>query len=58
MMDIQQEEGAGLHTEEVDIIGGALKFRDMLVSDVMTPVANVFMLPLNERLNYKVRLSS
>ena len=54
MMNIQQEEGGSLHEEEVDIIEGALKFRDMVVHDVMTPEKNVFMLSSNEKLNHKV----
>ena len=54
MMNIQQEEGGSLHEEEVNIIGGALKFRDMVVHDVMTPEKNVFMLSSNEKLNHKV----
>ena len=54
MMNIQQEEGGSLHEEEVNIIGGALKFRDMVVHDVMTPEKNVFMLSSSEKLNHKV----
>ena len=57
MMNIQHEEGASLKGDEMAIIGGALKYTDMCVSDVMTPIKNVFMLPATERLNYKVSSS-
>jgi metal transporter CNNM len=55
MVNIQKEEGASLHKEEVAIIDGALRYPEMLVRDVMTPVAKVFMISAKERLNYKVR---
>jgi metal transporter CNNM len=66
MMMIQHEEGErshgkgktrnkadSLHFEEVTIIDGALKFRDTLVCDVMTPVAKCFMLSCSEKLTNK-----
>jgi metal transporter CNNM len=37
----------------VTIIDGALKFRDMAVCDVMTPINKVFMLALAEKLTNK-----
>ncbi len=40
--------------EEVAIIGGALKFRETIVSSVMTPIQDVFMLSAAEALSYKV----
>lgn len=40
--------------EEVTIIGGALKFRDMKVSEVMTPEKSCFMISVKETLSYKV----
>eukprot|EP00981_Chlorochromonas_danica_P012184 scaffold4610_cov180-Ochromonas_danica.AAC.1 len=39
--------------EEVTIIGGALKFRDMKVSEVMTPEKSCFMISVKETLSYK-----
>jgi hypothetical protein len=66
MMQLQHEEGqrrasvAGQHhhqtmqSEEVAIIGGALKYRDMKVSEVMTPASSCFMISLRETLSYKV----
>lgn len=46
-----------VHHEEVKIIGGALKFRDMKVSDVMTPLEKSFMLSVHDVLSYKVNLT-
>jgi CBS domain containing-hemolysin-like protein len=45
-----------VHHEEVAIIGGALKFRDTMVSEVMTPLEDCFMIPATEKLSYKVRI--
>lgn len=45
-----------MHHDEVTIIGGALTFRDMMVSQVMTHEKNVFMISIHEKLSYKVRL--
>ncbi len=63
MMALQEEEGTkhsfadAVHREEVAIIGGALKFRETMVRDVMTPLSRVFMLPATEKLTYKVPTS-
>jgi len=43
-----------MHHEEVTIIGGALKFRDMKVNDVMTHEKNIFMLSVKDTLSFKV----
>eukprot|EP01031_Cornospumella_fuschlensis_P028941 gene28941-34930_t len=65
MMVMQHEEGqrrasiSGPNThdtmqhEEVVIIGGALKYRDMKVSDVMTPSSECFMISIRSKLSYK-----
>ena len=47
--DIPMEE------EEVAIIDGALKYREMSVSEVMTPEERAYMIPVTEKLSYKVR---
>jgi metal transporter CNNM len=39
--------------EEVTIIHGALKYREMTVSEVMTPAARVYMISVTEKLSYK-----
>lgn len=44
-----------VHEEEVTIVGGALKFREMTVDQVMTPVEDVYMISVTEKLSYKVR---
>eukprot|EP01038_Epipyxis_sp_PR26KG_P009855 gene9855-13257_t len=44
----------GMIEEEVNIIDGALKFRDMIVEQVMTPVADAYMLSIKEKLSFKV----
>ena len=36
------------------VMDGALKFRDMTVKQVMTPVHAVYMLSVKEKLNFKV----
>jgi metal transporter CNNM len=65
MMSIQAEEsmrrasasGAsreGIHHDEIAIIGGALKFRDMKAEDVMTPKDKIFQLSASDTLSYKV----
>jgi CBS domain containing-hemolysin-like protein len=43
-----------IHKEEVTIIEGALKFREMLVRDIMTPVRDMFTLRADQRLDYQV----
>ena len=40
--------------DELDIIDGALRFRDVHVCDVMTPLDNVFAISLHEVLSYEV----
>lgn len=63
MMRIQHEEGMRrtndfrdtMNQDEVTIIGGALTFRDQIVSNVMTPLHQVFMIQINDRLSYQVR---
>ena len=40
--------------EEVTIIAGALKYREMAVSEVMTIAENVFMISVTDTLNYKL----
>ncbi len=54
LIGLQHELGTTLQADEVNIIGGALKFRDMVVHNVMTPEKNVFMLPSSDRLNHKI----
>ena len=44
-----------VHQEEVTIIDGALKYREMLVSEVMTPIDVAYMIPVTEKLSYKVK---
>lgn len=66
MMRIQHEEGMRrtndfrdtMNQDEVTIIGGALTFRDQIVSNVMTPLHQVFMIHINDRLSYQVRQCS
>ena len=54
------EEGKGyhsvdmMHKEEVAIIDGALTYREMQVSEVMTPIKDTFMISAAECLSYKV----
>lgn len=63
MLALQQEEGDKLgrmsairtvDRDDVALVGGALKFREMPVRDVMTPLEVVYMIPLFESLSYKV----
>jgi CBS domain containing-hemolysin-like protein len=49
-------ENSMVHQEEVAIIGGALKFREMNVSEVMTPIVDSYMIPSTEKLSAKVGL--
>ena len=42
-----------LHTEEVDIISGALELTKKTVADVMTKVNDVFMVPIDSVLNFE-----
>lgn len=64
MMRIQHEEGMRrtlhndirdtMNKDEVTIIGGALTFRDMIVSRVMTFEKDIYMINIRETLSYKV----
>ena len=45
-----------LHKEEVAIIDGALSYREMHVSKVMTPIKDTFMISADECLSYKVMM--
>jgi metal transporter CNNM len=69
MMRLHREEGVrrategGAHAtnresmyeeEEVNIIAGALKYRELPVSDVMTPVEHVYMISVADKLDYKL----
>jgi metal transporter CNNM len=40
--------------EEVDIIAGALKYREMMVSQAMTPALQAYMISAADTLNYKL----
>ena len=46
-------DGQHMHVDEVAIIEGALTYRNTLVTEVMTPMHETFMLSARERLNYK-----
>jgi len=46
-------DGQHMHVDEVAIIEGALTYRNTLVTEVMTPINETFMLSARERLNYK-----
>lgn len=41
-------------SEEASIIDGALTYGDLKVKDVMTPIREVFLLPLSGHLDIKV----
>ena len=40
--------------EEVNMIDGALKYREMEVAEVMTPVEQTYMIGVFEKLSYKI----
>jgi hypothetical protein len=42
-----------LDKDTANAMTGALKYRDMAVKDVMTPLANAFMLSMEEKLNFE-----
>lgn len=42
-----------LGADEMNIISGALKFKKIMVSAVMTPIGDVFMLPYDSVLNFE-----
>lgn len=65
LMRIQHEEGMRrtdndirdtMNHDEVNIIGGALTFRDQIVSNVMTAWNDVFMVHLHDKLSYEVHI--
>jgi metal transporter CNNM len=66
MLAIQLEEGMrrnkgnpspeGIQHDEIAIIGGALKYREMKVEEVMTPKETMFLLSVHGTLSYKVRI--
>mmetsp|Transcript_1144 Transcript_1144/g.1853 ORF Transcript_1144/g.1853 Transcript_1144/m.1853 type:complete len:655 (-) Transcript_1144:172-2136(-) len=43
-----------LDQDTVNVMSGAINYRDKKVEDVMTPADKVFMISVNEKLNYKV----
>jgi CBS domain containing-hemolysin-like protein len=47
---VQEEK---IDKDTANAMTGALKFRDMAVKDVMTPLANAFMLSVEEKLNFE-----
>lgn len=49
-----RESGDMYEEEEVVIIAGALKYREMAVSQVMTPAREAYMISINEKLSYKL----
>jgi len=51
----QASEDVPMEEEEVAIIDGALKYREMSVSEVMTPEVQAYMISVTEKLSYKVR---
>lgn len=53
MMAIHVQHGA-VDVESGTLMDGALKYRDMMVRDVMTPASDVFMLSIREKLSFRV----
>ena len=53
MLELHVQHGA-VDAESGKVMDGALKFRDMTVSEIMTPSDQVFMLSINDNLNFKV----
>jgi len=51
MLEIHVKQGA-LDIESGNLVDGALKYKDMTVKEVMTPMADVYMLNMTERLNF------
>ncbi|KAF8322653.1 DUF21-domain-containing protein, partial [Clavulina sp. PMI_390] len=45
--------GGDLQSDTVTIVGGALDFQEKKVLDAMTPIADVFMLSIDSRLDYE-----
>jgi metal transporter CNNM len=52
LLQIHVEENA-MDAETAHTMGGALRYKDVAVRDVMTPLANVFMLKADEKLNFE-----
>lgn len=52
LLSIHVQEGE-LDKDTADAMTGALKYKDMTVSEVMTPLQNTFMLSVDERLSFE-----
>ena len=52
MLQIHVQENM-LDKETAEVMTGALKFKDMCVKEVMTPLKNTFMLSVDETLNFE-----
>ncbi len=53
MLELHVQHGA-VDAESGKVMDGVLKFRDMTVSEIMTPSNEVFMLNINDNLNFKI----
>lgn len=53
MLALHVQHGA-VDADSGEVLQGALTFRDMVVSEVMTPMPEVFMVCIDDRLDYKV----
>ena len=51
LLQIHVQEGE-LDKDTADAMTGALKYKDMAVSEVMTPLQNTFMLSVDEKLSF------
>ena len=47
------ERGGDLKTDTVTIIGGALDLQEKVVKQAMTPIEDVFMLSIDEKLDFE-----
>lgn len=54
MLEIHVQRGA-VDIESGGVVDGALKYRDMRVSEIVTPRDSVFMISADDRLNYQVK---
>lgn len=55
LVEIHAEiEGGSLRRDEAKILGGVLEYSKKSIQDVMTPIKDVFMLELSEKLDYEV----
>lgn len=52
LLQIHVQEGE-LDRDTADAMTGALKYKDMTVSEVMTPLQNTFMLSVDEKLSFE-----